>query len=439
VAQPATGFVVYQRADGSLWRADGDGAAPVNLADPTEPEALLPWAASPDGKTIAVVTGKGLWYQFHDNPTLALWFVGADGSNPRKVVDLLPPRGVDPTPGGDDAFNLVPALTSQQVLAWSPDGQQVAFVSAHEGEVDLYTAALDGTLTRITSTPRLEQGPAWSPDGALLAYRTTSGFGTGAGWGEVAVEVTPRTGGAPAFVMDDRKLAAGSEAAVVEELIWADSDTLIAGLWDSIVGKAEVRALAISSRQTTTIFGEPYTALAWNGTTHQLAIAGTSAELAQSPPDGRKTAPGLFAWSADAGAPTRIDPESPNALAWAPQGDVLAFSVAGEKPAIRLWALGTDGDMKQIGAGPARDLLWSPDGQRLAADQTVYGHNGKQLADLPGDQLSLVGWAAQGLFYFTFTEGNSRDLWLWDGAQAHKIDTGITNIANAGVVLSGAT
>src|SRR6266511_2579845 len=50
---PSVGYLVYQRPDGSLWRADGPGAQPIRLTEPTDPEALLPWAASPVGQTLA--------------------------------------------------------------------------------------------------------------------------------------------------------------------------------------------------------------------------------------------------------------------------------------------------------------------------------------------------------------------------------------------------
>jgi dipeptidyl aminopeptidase/acylaminoacyl peptidase len=427
---------VYQRPDGSLWRAEAAGQPPISLTQPTEPDALLPWAAAPDGKTIAVVLGTGLRDPVQEPPALALWLVGADGSNLHKIQDLLPPRGVDLTPGSDDAFNLLPALTVYQELTWSPDGQLIAFVSAHQDEIDLYTAALDGTIVRMTNTPRLEQGPHWSPDGALIAYRSTNGFGTGAGWGELALEVTPRDGKPPVLVMDDRTLATGSAAVAVPDLLWISPTVIIAGLADSVVGTAELRALDTGTHTATVIFDAPYSALEWNDVTQQLAIAGTSESILHANMDARKLAAGLFTWSPDAGPPTQIERAPVEALAWTPQGDALAYSAGGEQPGLRLWAIGAEGDLKPLASTPAKQLRWSLDGQRLATDAAIYSRAGQQLSTLTDDHpAALIGWGPQGLFYSAAGD-KDRDLWLWDGTQAQQIDSKLAKAQSAGVVLA---
>jgi WD40 repeat protein len=73
---------------------------------------------------------------------------------------------VDLTPGGDDAFNLAPALTFHQELAWSPDGQ-LAFRALVDGRNDIYV--WDGVTTiNVSQTPdQRETLPAWSSDSKL--------------------------------------------------------------------------------------------------------------------------------------------------------------------------------------------------------------------------------------------------------------------------------
>src|SRR5262249_31403623 len=155
----------------------GPGRAPIQLAPPSEPDVILPWAASPDGRAIAYVSGTGVWDSSPEGtpPTLALWMVNADGTNRRKIVDMLPPSGIDTTPSGPDQ-HLIRALTTMQAPAWSPDGSSLAFVPAHEDEVALYTATPAGQVTRLTAADSLKKSPRWSHDGRLVAVMTTNGF-----------------------------------------------------------------------------------------------------------------------------------------------------------------------------------------------------------------------------------------------------------------------
>jgi dipeptidyl aminopeptidase/acylaminoacyl peptidase len=62
-------------------------------------------------------------------------------------------------------------------VSWSPKGNEIAFLSNHEKDMDrvhnydLFAVnAAGGTIRRITDTPGCEFAPHWSPDGASIAY-----------------------------------------------------------------------------------------------------------------------------------------------------------------------------------------------------------------------------------------------------------------------------
>ena len=51
---------------------------------------------------------------------------------------------------------------------WSPDGKRLAYCARRDGEYDVYTIPVEGgEETRLTTTPGLDDGPDYAPDGRI--------------------------------------------------------------------------------------------------------------------------------------------------------------------------------------------------------------------------------------------------------------------------------
>ncbi len=178
VADGQSGLVV-SRADGS----NATFLAPVSGTNHPLPSAgeWLAWA--PDGNRIAFVSATdGPEDAANGDPMVITRYLykptAAEGmtrfnDNRRVHVFMV-----------DRLTNRVHQLTSgihyEHSIDWSPDGDEILFVSNREPDpdrtfnYDIFAVRVDDrTVRRVTDTPSAEYQPRWSPDGRTIAYLGT--------------------------------------------------------------------------------------------------------------------------------------------------------------------------------------------------------------------------------------------------------------------------
>jgi len=119
-------------------RPDGTGTRNLtrNRANDWGPD----W--SPDGRTIVFNSDR-------DGALMSGYLVSPDGSDLRRIVA--------------DVWIEYPSF--------SPDGTEITFMGNEGGDYDIYVADLEtGEATQLTDAPGSDGWPAWSPDGATIAF-----------------------------------------------------------------------------------------------------------------------------------------------------------------------------------------------------------------------------------------------------------------------------
>ena len=166
----AATLIYQQPADGSVRAIRLDGT-PLVLVGPSIPQVALPWKASPDGQTLAVMVPTSSLSPTLALPTAALWLVAIDGTQSRKLLDFgeVFLYGI----ADQDMWRLepdgtVPTLNSPQ---WMPDGATLLFQMVIGGQSDAYTVDIvSGAVRRLTYTPAMDFNLSPSPDGSHIVY-----------------------------------------------------------------------------------------------------------------------------------------------------------------------------------------------------------------------------------------------------------------------------
>jgi Tol biopolymer transport system component len=190
------GKTILANIQGLIYSMPSAGGAARQVTQPLQEASNPDWSAK--GGLIAL--------QCYAGGTFHIWTMHPDGSGLKQITHGH----------GDDRDPHI-----------SPDGKTIAFSSdragveggTHEvGSYDIWTVDIaTGSLKRITSSPEDEWGPAWTPDGASIAFVSGVGIQGAAiklvdvtsGKESTLVSVKPEAGKveAPSFSPDGRKLA----------------------------------------------------------------------------------------------------------------------------------------------------------------------------------------------------------------------------------------
>jgi len=281
-------------------------------------------------------------------------------------------------------------------LAWSPDGRFLA-AAAVSGPVVVF----DANGKPVHQLPGHRFGTAavaWQPTGSLLATAGQDG------------KVRMWDGGAEVRALD-------GGAAWVERLAWHPSGNLLAAaggkavrVWD-----AAGQLVFTSPAQAGTV-----TDLGWRPGSQQLAVLGYGAANVYDLAAGGAVAH-IFAWKG-----------SPLALAWSPDGTVLAHG--NQDATVHFWYAASGKDLQMSGfPSKVRELSWDHTGRFLATGGGPMvcvwdcggpkGPEGTQPAMLEGpeDTVTAVGWQRRGYL----VAGAARDgrvvLWQPANKKAPKV------------------
>jgi len=306
------------RSEDELWVSapDGTGMSLLETAEIVSPQNLSRMAA-PQGGHIAYVTIDDEARTF----SLTLKIVHLPDGELVKEISLISPNFEEGEEEGERSPEAALAITEQQAVAWSPDGQQLAFIGVMEGNsADLYLYDLRfDSVTRLSSEPDQAFAPDWSPDSRYIVYFGAEFFGL-----EGTYEMTGAWAARPnesGGVIDLYEPESGGEVLVG----WSDLREFVVSSYDVDCEFYNLRLVDIETQKITTYYEGCHTDAALDPETRGVMFTVSEDLSTGCVCQEQDSEPGVYLIPNGRGLPRLVKEENPLSVAW--QMDARLFYV----------------------------------------------------------------------------------------------------------------
>ncbi len=387
-------------AEDGMWAVNPDGSGLTLITEEVPTTVMeITKAVAPVGSHFAFITSDGP--SGLSNLTLK-YFTLTTGTV--ETITPLTSEHTEPDPDavqGDPAFEVALSMAYLHNLAWSPDGEFLAFMGAMNGpSSDLYVYAMDtGEITQLTDGPSQGIRPMWSPDGAYIVHAGVSSFGTGAGYSVQGVWAAESDG---SNVLDLYPIPDDSGDEVF--LGWVSPSHFLVYTWNVVCGHKNLRTYDLSSGQTQMLWENFFSNVVLSPATGHVLVS-VDEWTVDCNPGGSE---GLFLLNPGEAIPLKVLDVGNVWMDWYTSAGVFLV-----KDESRMFAIWPEGEVRRLVDAPGADLpIVSPDGRLWAfSESTQGGSPGLWLGEFGGETERIfpqrcwdATWSPGGAGFFFFSQ-----------------------------------